>query len=157
MTNEEAVKMLKAKLKCLIQDVSGVYDDCNRKLCNECCLNYEQGNMGQQAEYLRMSIEALEQEPCEDCISRQVVMNALCDGCELFKNGEQTCHSKCEEYHFLATLPSVTPQPKIGHWIKEWNIDHFEQVCSECGCGEHFKSNYCPNCGAKMAESEVKV
>ena len=44
--------------------------------------------------------------------------------------------------------------PKIGHWIKEWNIDHFEQVCSECGCGEHFKSNYCPNCGAKM---EVEV
>ena len=35
MTNEEAVKMLKAKRKCLILDVSGVYDDCNRKLCNE--------------------------------------------------------------------------------------------------------------------------
>ena len=72
MTNEEAVKMLKAKRKCLILDVSGVYDDCNRKLCNECYLNYEQGNMGQQAEYLRMSIEALAQEPILDKIRAEI-------------------------------------------------------------------------------------
>ena len=49
-----------------------------------------------------------------DLISRQAVMNALCDSCELFKNGEQTCRSKCEEYHFLATLPSVKNK---GEWI----------------------------------------
>lgn len=42
MTRKEAAKMLKAKRMCLIQDVSGVYDDCNRRLCNECYLNYEQ-------------------------------------------------------------------------------------------------------------------
>ena len=65
MTREEAIKMLKAKLECMTRDVSGCDDDCNRKLCNECHLNYEQGNMGEQKEYLRMSIEALEQEPKE--------------------------------------------------------------------------------------------
>jgi len=88
-------------------------------------------------------------------------MNALCDGCELFKNGEQTCRSKCEEYHFLATLPSITPQPKTGHWQKISADKYSEHVayyfrCSECGkdiIGEH---NYCPNCGAKMTESEVE-
>jgi len=39
---------------------------------------------------------------------------------------------------------------KTGHWIKEWHIDHFEYVCSECDCGEEFQTHYCPNCGAKM-------
>lgn len=168
MTNEEAVKMLKAKRKCLIQDVSGVFDDCNRRLCNECYLNYEQGNMGQQAEYLRMCIEALEQETCEDAISRQAVMNAFCDGCELFKTGEQTCHSKCEEYHFLATLPSVRPKEKVGRNCNEQWADCDQFVCSECGIElqdwqryEHdeddgeimyyeYVFNYCPNCGARM-------
>ena len=41
--------------------------------------------------------------------SRQAVLDALCDECELFhKNGEQTCLTKCESYHFLATLLSVS-------------------------------------------------
>lgn len=60
----------------------------------------------------KMAIQALSQEPCDDAISRQAVMDALCDKCELFhKNGEQTCLTKCESYHFLATLPSVTKKP----------------------------------------------
>jgi len=60
MTNKEAIKMLTAKLECLTRDVSGMDNDCNRKLCNECHLCYEQGNMGEQKECLRMSIKALE-------------------------------------------------------------------------------------------------
>jgi len=39
---------------------------------------------------------------------------------------------------------------KTGHWIKEWHIDRFEYVCSECDCGEEFQTHYCPSCGAKM-------
>lgn len=62
MTKEEAIKMLEAKLECMIRDVSGIDDDCNRGLCRECHLNYDQGNIGEQKEYLRMSIEALKQE-----------------------------------------------------------------------------------------------
>lgn len=69
---EEAIKMLKAKLECMTRDVSGTNDDCNRKLCGECHLNYEQGNMGQQKEYLRMAIEALEKEPILDKIRYEI-------------------------------------------------------------------------------------
>jgi hypothetical protein len=107
-------------------------------------------------EALRIAIKVLGQEPCEDCISRQAVMNALCDGCELFKNGEQTCHSKCEEYHFLATLPSVTPQPKTGHWntyeLAQGGINEKWLECSECMWSNALliPRNYCPNCGCRM-------
>ena len=103
-------------------------------------------------------LEKQMQEPCEDAISRQAVMDALCDNCELFKNRGQTCSSKCEEYHFLATLSPVTPQPKTGHWRE---VDINEYACSNCSyCFsivsednsiEEYK--HCPNCGCKM-ESE---
>lgn len=63
MIISEAKKMVEAKLKCMERDVSGKDDDCNNHRCYECPLNYEQGNMGEQKEWLRMSIEALEFMP----------------------------------------------------------------------------------------------
>lgn len=120
MTREEAIKMLKAKLECMTRDVSGYDDDCNRKLCGECHLNYEQGNMGEQKEYLRMSIEALEQEPCEDCIKRsdacftdfEIVM---CNGD--YKEALRLLTDKIEK------APSVIPQPK------EITFDDVQKYC----------------------------
>lgn len=61
MSKEEAIRMIKAKLECMTRDVSGKDGDCINHRCEECPLNYEQGNMGEQKEWLRMSIEALEQ------------------------------------------------------------------------------------------------
>ena len=61
MTREQAKNMLKAKLECLKHETSGYYFDCNRCNCDECSLNYEQGNMGEQKEALDMAIKALEQ------------------------------------------------------------------------------------------------
>jgi hypothetical protein len=59
MTNEEAKKMLKAKLECLKNETSGINHDCNMRLCEGCSLNYEQGNIGEQEEALELAIEAL--------------------------------------------------------------------------------------------------
>lgn len=73
MTNEEAKKMLEAKLKCFIAETSGTNHDCNMRLCDECALNYEQGNMGEQKKALDLAIKALDQishlkdRPCEAC------------------------------------------------------------------------------------------
>ena len=77
MTNEQAKKMLKAKLECLKRETSGTDFDCNNSNCDECSLCYEQGNMGEQKEALDMAIKALEQQPCEDTISRQAAIDAL--------------------------------------------------------------------------------
>ena len=64
----------------------------------------------------------------------------------------------------IEDLPSVTPQPKTGHWIQkpkhevtEWTgLDNFTKVviCSECGEWKDHKSRYCPSCGAKMVDPQ---
>ena len=47
-------------------------------------------------------------------------------------------------------IKALEQEPKTGHWIYK---GYYE--CSECGKSTYLnKSNYCPNCGAKMAESE---
>lgn len=62
MKYEEAIEMMKAKLECMTREVSGVDQDCNMNKCFECDLCYTQGNMGEQKEWLRMGIEALENQ-----------------------------------------------------------------------------------------------
>ena len=60
MTNEQAKKMLKAKLECLKRKTSGTDFDCNNSNCDDCSLCYEQGNMGEQKDALDIAIKALQ-------------------------------------------------------------------------------------------------
>lgn len=106
MTNEQAKNMLKAKLECLKRETSGNFFDCNNSNCDECSLRYEQGNMGEQKEALDMAIKALEQEPYEDCISRQTAIEVA-----------KQYWYKPDIARALAERPSVTLQPNTGHWI----------------------------------------
>ena len=117
-------------------------------------------------EAVRVLSDYLKREPCDDCISRQAVLDHIygINGLEGFEL------SNVFEKHyadFIKSLPSVIPQPKMGHWIKnEWgNIS-----CSSCGCAALYdkvypgesvfgkairvKSTFCPTCGAKMQEVE---
>lgn len=90
MTNEEAKKMLKAKLECLKRETSGTDIDCNYRNCDECNLCYEQGNMGEQKEALDMAIEALEQtRPKGKWIGEENLdgsIRYMCDNCKEFES-----------------------------------------------------------------------
>ena len=93
----------------------------------------------------KMAIKALEQEPCEDAISRQAVLD-LVNADWKYEGLEEPINS----------LPPVNPQkPKTGHWIPSHIPESILDECSECGfsCGA-FTFNYCPNCGAKMVEPQ---
>lgn len=93
------------------------------------------------------------QEPCEDAISRQAVLDKkelveLEDGQSFY----------CISPEDVKTLPSVNPQPKTGHWIKgkysDDNIRYNDNSykCDKCGRIVDFKENFCPDCGERKVE-----
>lgn len=55
-----------------------------------------------------------------------------------------------------AAIKTLEQESKTGYWIEHegWNDDAYstEYSCSECNEWTHEKSNFCPNCGAKMVE-----
>ena len=95
----------------------------------------------------RMAIEALEQEPCEDAISRQAVI-------DLSEKVRFECGSVSQMVSVskIKELPPVTPQQKVGGWKIIKNVDGNLKtyVCSECGALCGYKQKYCEKCGAKM-------
>ena len=91
-------------------------------------------------------IKALEQEPCEDAISRKSAINEWYDFCEYRRDEDDDMEDRLNE------LPSVQPKAKTGRWIDEkwYGTDLIGVTCSKCGVVESRFSEYCPNCGAEM-------
>ena len=114
MTNEQAKKMLKAKLECLKRETSVTDFECNHNNCDECSLCYEQGTMGEQKEALDMAIKALEQQPCADAISRQaaidVIEHRLAEPAYQHEGEDWYTGMNCAESE-LYDLPSAQPEP----------------------------------------------
>lgn len=122
-------------------------------------LNFDDVNTKDKYDALTMVIEALE-KTCEDAISRQAVLDIIEDR---IKNGLAQNVAISWYYHKeVEKLPSVTPKPKKGHWIrfKEFEDGYYHIKCSECGqywsIDGHAKTfKYCFKCGAKMESEEI--
>ena len=118
---------------------------------------------------LDMAIESLEQQPCEDCISRTELLSRIDAERKHLLDLKMDGAEHIVVHHarrIIEDMPSVTPQPKIGRW--EWvqydsnpNIGNWH--CSECRTIiPHMPENanntpiykWCPNCGAKMEAQE---
>lgn len=108
-------------------------------------------------EMLKRVVELAEREPCEDCISRQAVIEITAE------TGALETQSR------VMALPPVQPKAKTGHWVLNENqgvipVGYKMYHCSECGreisSKYHGKVSllkeypYC-HCGTKM-ESEVE-
>ena len=118
--------------------------------------------MGRQdIEALDVAIESLQQEPCEDAISRNELLKAI-DTWDKFGCDANTKLVPYQDHYIpyihyddvikcIKGMPSVRTQPKTGHWIE----GNYHIRCSECGEDYTYSlRNYCPNCGAKMQEGE---
>lgn len=98
-----------------------------------------------------MAIKALEQESCDDTVSRRAVhrqINKWVASGESEKN-LLSLHNRVD------TLPLVTPQSKTGHWIPTVVRGQNSFCCSNCFsecCYE--PTAFCPDCGWEMVESE---
>jgi hypothetical protein len=120
--------------------------------------------IGEQVDALEMAIKALEQEPCEDCISRKAVLGIKTIApIALAMNGEAVQYKGVVFVRDLEKLPPVTPQPKIGEWLeKEVNSDNAieEWQSARCSVCDRYHTtpymyyfsdyNFCPNCGCQM-------
>ena len=101
-------------------------------------------------------IEALEQQPCEDCISRQAVLEGIA---EWVADGYADSEADISYISSLVThLPSVTPKGKTGAWVPIDEEPHEVYECNACGWllydEDRTDFKYCPNCGAKMVEPQ---
>lgn len=133
MTNKEALHDLKA-----IKDY--FITECD---ASPMCLDY--------------AIKALEQESCEDAVSRKAVLDYI-KGSEAELGHSTENNLVCED---IMALPSVKPKRKYGEWINAKVGKLFpsnDYKCSKCGnildfngvnCGRG-DANFCPNCGADM-------
>jgi hypothetical protein len=89
-----------------------------------------------------MAIKALKQEPCEDAISRQDALDCLT------ATGLKKFDFILDARDKIKKLPSVTPQPKTGHWIDDCG----GVKCSCCGyCidDDYYAKAYCTNYGKR--------
>ncbi len=148
MIKEEAIKILKRMVKVGIAYDDGYGIEPLTKDENTAC---------------KMAIEALAQEPCEDCISRQAVCDTtVCEGISCNECSFNTCEdgqSGCLLKERISKLPSVTPQPNTGHWLRMSDLS--EQLddrykCSRCGNVVHHTNKmnlytfnrWCERCGS---------
>ena len=103
-------------------------------------------------EAFEMAIKALEQEPCEDCISREDALMALTGQC-----ADSPIELLPKAIKQINALPPVTPAEKVGRWIydrtRDWDGE-CKYECSECGMGSDVDYAYCMRCGCKMQEVE---
>ena len=105
-------------------------------------------------EAIKMVAELLKQEPCEDCISRQAVLEVQ------IKYAEHIGATKYWQMRDnIRALPPVTPQPKIGHWLRMSDLSEQEDdryKCSRCGNVVHYTNkmnlytfnSWCGRCGS---------
>ena len=139
MTNEEMIKDLSR-----IMDLLDMYIDLKQSL------NITQMEFA----HLRLQciVKALEQQPCEDCVSRE----------EAIRIAEQGQIQGFEwQLRKLCTLPSVTPQRPKGHWIPIHPLQEDDEgayMCSCCRVGDWGidpkVDKCCFNCGADMRGGE---
>lgn len=154
MTIEEAIEQLKT----------------DRDLCNFNPMTGEEEPMNEDcrktAEALDIAIKSLEQEPYEDCVSRQSVVDFLENHAKDFDDIKMRMAFRAASslVENADNVPSVIPTRTKGKWIRHEERKPlkygYELIikgkCSNCGevFGETYKMNYCPNCGAEMESEE---
>jgi hypothetical protein len=136
MTNEETIRHL--------EDLQRLYLD-NEKFTAD-------------IEAIEIAIEALKKQPCEDCVSRKLLSDNICEGisCNECSFNEIDGECGCLLQKRFDELPSVQPTRPTGHWIVSYPDGARVFKCNQCNkyADIHHATDYCPNCGAKMQEEE---
>jgi DNA-directed RNA polymerase subunit RPC12/RpoP len=152
---DEIIKALEQEPK-IGYKIENLCDSCTNKACI-----FQSGILRRKCDFYIAPMPHLEpdncgnyviqQEPCEDAISRKTVLNTLFyksdNNCEVVLNKELQNRIKA--------LPPVNLQ-KIGHWVRDTITDLYHcSICrSICHQDPKSKDDYCRYCGAKMIEPQ---
>lgn len=116
---------------------------------------------------VRQAFEKLP-EPCEDAVSRQAAIDALCRRCDLAAEDDEPCTEKCNDIKTLEKLPSARPEnadciychedsdgyvkpiEKNCHAFICFGMDGWELSLKANGWHGSAKIKYCPMCGRKL-------
>lgn len=104
------------------------------------------------------AMDALEQEPCRETDDYENEIEDLHNRLDIAEYDKERLRE--EVTNLEEKIKALEQEPKAGHWIYSKAVNTGEIIfseCSVCGNGESRcakRMNYCPNCGAKMAESE---
>lgn len=102
---------------------------------------------------INRAIQALEQQPCDDCISREQAVRATY-GFERYTGIDEAPYEYAES--ILKDLPSVTPTRPKGKWKRISPAGIYE--CTNCNqvimTSDIDCYKYCHGCGARMEGEE---
>lgn len=82
-------------------------------------------------DFITTAIKALEQELCEDAISRQAVLDVI-----------EREEFKGDAISEIEKLPSVTPAEKMGQWIPVSEIENIKSEINELSELNHIEPTY---------------
>lgn len=85
----------------------------DEELCEECPLYGTTGTDHCEKDCVRLAIEELEQEPCDDCISRQAVLDGLANIAKAKARSDAQKALMGRVMFFTEKLPPVNPQKPI--------------------------------------------
>ena len=124
-------------------------------------------------ESLDFVIKVLEQQPSEDCISRTELLSRIDAERKHLLDLKMDGAEHIIVHHarrIIEDMPSVTPQPGTGRWMRKTKVDGVYDISGvktfgiKCQCDrcdftttviEDFGYySYCPNCGVKMEVEE---
>lgn len=117
------------------------------------CIHSEEQDGSNCYECVKGIADNFEAQPCEDCISREAVIEKL-------KQEEKILYTPTGMNYLIRAikaLPSVTPTRPTGQWIDIDCQSYTWQIkCPFCNHSRSMMStqgiypNYCENCGARM-------
>lgn len=143
MTREEIIRNLKYTMEKHKNDTVNTFDTNVSVMCKDI-------------------LEYLEQEPCEDAISRAKAMTEIMMNTNIREHLDGNLYIKvADAVQILRDLPSVKPQEKTGHWkwvqydsnpnIGNWHCSECRNIVSDMPtCMGKPLYEFCPNCGCPM-------
>jgi hypothetical protein len=115
-------------------------------------LKHSVGDLDEDIKAFDMAIEALEQKPCEDAISRQAAISLISN------HTFYADYDNIDELSLIDGLKALPPvsTEKTGHWIYKTVRGEEVPCCSRCGLdnGTYYEFKFCPECGANMIEPQ---